>query len=262
MDIVNVYFTDGYIEWGKLFIKSYTYHHGEDDLMIVFTRNLNNNQIREVANLRGNIEIRNKNLNFDKLSKNAGINKNILIRYKSETESEKVSTSNKVWKLMIAGDDRIKQIYELINERDEGDNILHFDADTYIQKNVSELWKELKQNDFSTIFRINKQIKRRGKIFRENRATLICAMGFTVNDRCKEFVKRWIYYIDKIKPSQRKKGYGQTSCYYAYKDMNKKYKDFKWGQFRDKRGKLWMNANKGHKDKLLVKAQHNFKSVK
>lgn len=262
MNIVNVYFTDGYIEWGKLFIESYTYHHGEDDKMIIDTRNLSNKQQREIFGLRNNVSVRNVDLNFKDMAKNAGVEEGRLIGFKREVEKEKVSMGNKVWKLMVAGDDRIKQIYKLINGLNEGDNILHFDADTYIQKNTEEFWKELKENDFSTIFRIDKQISRRGKVYRENRATLICAMGFTVNDRCKEFMRRWMYYIDKVSPPQRDKGYGQTSCYYAYKDMNKKYKDFKWGQFRDKRGKMWMNANKGHKDQLLKKAQENFRRIK
>ena len=262
MRIVNVYFTNGFLKWGKLFIESYTYYNGIDDKMVVFTRNLNKKQINGLYKLRDNIEIENKNLNLELLSEKAGIDKNKLVSYKRETEREKVSGENKVWKLMIAGDDRIKQIYELMNELNEGDHILHFDADTYIQRNVSNFWDELQRNDFSTIFRINKQIRRRGKVFRENRATLICVMGFTVNENSKRFMKSWIDYIDKVPPSKRSKGYGQTSCYYAWRDMNNEIKDFRWGQFRDKKRSTWMNANKGYKDQLLVKARKDFDEIR
>lgn len=260
--IINAYLTDGYLDWGKIFVKSYTYHNGSDDKMILLTRNLNNKQIKSLYDLRKNIEIRNIDLDFKKLSKRAKVEKDKLLSYKKETEKVKVSGNNKVWKLMIAGDERIKAIYNLMKEMEEGDHLFHVDIDTYVLGKFDKLIEETKKNDFSTIFRINKQIRRRGKVFRENRATLICVMGFTINKYSKEFMKRWIHYIDKVPPIARKKGYGQTSCYYAVKDISKKYPNFKWGQFRDKKKRLWMNANKGSKSETLKSAIKHFKELK
>lgn len=259
--IINVYFTNGYIEWGKIFIKSYTYHNGTNDKMIVTTRNLNKKQIKILKGLRNNIEVRNKNLNLTKLAKKANIDVQKLRNYKNETEKVKVNQNNKVWKLMIAGDERIKSIYKLMCEMDEGKHLLHFDADTYIKNNVSKIKNIIKNNDFSTIFRIQKQIKRRGKVFREHRATLICVMGWTINKYSKEYMERWIHYIDKVPPKERKKGYGQTSSYYAYQDISKKYPNFKWGQLAGTR-KLWMNSQKGSKINILGKAQKHFENLK
>ena len=261
--IINAYFTNGYLGWGRLFLESFAYHNGQEKKMILNTRNLTKKEINGLYPLYKNLEVRNTDFNFKQMAKRAGVSVQTLINYKRVVESNKVHKDNRVWKLMVAGDDRIKTIYGILNEMDEGDCLVHFDIDTYVQGNLDKLFEISRNNYFTSIFRIDKQIKRRGKVFRENRAILICVMGFTIGKYSKEFVKRWIHYIDKVPPVKRQKGYGQTSCYYAYKDMNKKYKDIKWGQVRGvKEAKRWMNANKGSKSQLLNKAIKHFNGVK
>jgi len=267
MNIINAYFTDGYIEWAKLFIKSYTYHNGEDDKMIICSRNLNSEQQVEIFGLRNNIEVRNINLDFNKLSKKAKVNKNQLLEFKKQVETVKVSGNNKVWKLMIAGDDRIKSIYNIMNnEIYEGSNLIHFDVDMYVTGKITKIIDIAENNDVSTIFRIEKQMRRRGKVFREHRAVLINIQTYKINERSRKFVKRWIKYIDDIPPIKRPKGYGQTSYYYAWKDLNKEV-DFghiprEYQSFGSRKNSFLWTANMGSKSERLKECQNHFKKIK
>jgi len=251
--IINSYLTDGYFEWGKIFIKSYTHFNGEDDEMVIFTKDLKSDQIKELTSLRKNIEIRNSKIDYNDLSRKMGISKEKLMMFKNITENKKTNTGIKIWKNYIADDDRIKSIYSLIKEMDEGDNLFHADIDTCVTGSFERILKITKENDFSTIFRIDKQINRKGFVYRENRAVLMCVMGFTVNDKVKDFMDRWIYYIDKIPLQKRGKAHGQKACYQAYVDINKKYPNFKWGQMRSN-NREWLNANKGLKSINLKKS--------
>ena len=59
-----------------------------------------------------------------------------------------------------------------------------------------------------------------------NRKTLISVQGYRICKKSVYFLKRWIKYVEDIPPHKRRMGYGQTSCYYAYKDVKN---DVKWG---------------------------------
>lgn len=259
--IINCYFTDGYFDWGKLFVESYKYHNGEDKRMILFTKNLKGKQIKELESLYKNIEVRNENLSLDKIANKANISKKELIKFKNQTEKVKVNSNNKVWKLMIAGDNRIKNIYSLLKEIPENEHVLHFDVDMYITGKLDKIMEEVRKNDFTTRFRIKKQIERQEKVHKPNRATLIYIQGYTVNKKSLDFIQTWIKHIDKIEPSKRPKGYGQTTCYYAYLDMNKKYKDFKWGQIEGNLMSFYKSANKGSKSNNLRNFRKHFENL-
>jgi len=257
--IINSYFTNGYFEWGKLFVESFAYHNGTDFQMILNTKDLNKKQINELKSLYPNLEVINEKLDWNMLAKKSGTSVKQLKDYKSVTEKQKVNVNNKVWKLMIAGDDRIKTVNKLLNTLPEGEYLAHFDIDTYVTGNLSELFDFVKVNDFCTKYRIKKQINRRGNVFKENGATLIYFMGFTVNDMSKEFMTRWIKHINKVPPIKRQKGYGQITCYYAYLEMIKN-PNFRTGDINPY--KKWAFANKGSKTKLYEKFRNSFEKLK
>lgn len=256
--IIHAYFTDGYFDWAKLFVESFAFHNDNNYKIILHSKDLKESQINELYKLYNNLEVRNEKINWDDLEKKSGISKKNLKQFKSKTEKEKVNQNIKVWKLMIAGDDRIKTIYNLLKETPENDHVAHFDIDTYITGNLEDLFNFVKENDFCTIYRIKKQIRKRGLV-RPHRATLINFMGFTVNKKSKKFMKTWINYIDKVHPAERTKGYGQTSCYYAYLDMIKN-KDFKTGDIKKYRN--WASAQKGGKNMLYEKYRKDFEERK
>jgi len=257
--IINAYFTDGFFDWAKLFIESFAFYNGYDYKMILHTKDLKNKQIKKLYDLYENLEVRNSKIDWKSLEKRSGLNAGELDKFKKTTENKKVNKNIRVWKLMIAGDDRVKTIYELLKELPEGEHVAHFDIDTFVTGDLSNLLEFVKKNDFCTKYRIEKQIRRKGKVFRPNRATLIYFMGFTVNERSKKFMETWIKYIDKVPPIERKKGYGQTSCYYAYLDMIKD-KNFKTGDI--KHYKKWANSNKGDKKSLCERYRKKFEEIK
>jgi len=257
--IIHTYFTNGYFNWATLFIESFKHHHGEKYKMVIDAVDINDKQANKLKQLYNNIDIRVIKLNWNELQKKSGVNKNVLNRYKTTTENKKVNANNKVWKLMIAGDHRIKKINQLLLELPDGEHIAHFDIDTYVTGNMEELFDFVRKNDFCTRYRIEKQIKRKGRVFRENRATLIYFQGYTVNDRSKKFMERWIHYIDNKEPKKRNKGFGQSTCYWAYLDM-KKDKNFKTGD--TKQYQKWGNANKGSKNSSYNKFRKSFEQIR
>jgi len=260
--IINAYFTDGYYDWGKLFLDSFAYHNGQDYKMILNTKDLNKKQIDGLYKSYKNLEVKNEELDWDHLEKISGIKKSQLSKWKNITEKQKVNKTIRAWKLMIAGDDRIKTIRDLLYELPEGEHVAHFDIDTYVTGNMTDLFEFVKQNDFCTRLRIEKQIKRKGKVFRENRATLIYFQGYSINKKGKEFIDTWIKYIDKVNPANRQKGYGQTSCYYAILDMWKKYGKDGFRCNDTKKLQKWANANKGDKKGLVKRYREKFEQLK
>jgi hypothetical protein len=197
------------------------------------------------------------------MAKRAGIKESVLMSYKKETETVKVNDNIVVWKLMIAAEDRLKEIREILNECPDGELILHLDIDTYVRHSVEPIFDVIRENDFTTRWRMEKQIKRHGYVIRENKATLISVQGYNVNDKSKKFLDRWMEHLVKVAPSNRPKGFGQTTCYYAYKDF---IDELKWGNigapFLSPAGGspnniLW-GANKGSKSDTLKKYREDF----
>jgi hypothetical protein len=263
--MIHTYFTDGFYGWAEFFVRTLKHSNGEDNKLILSSRNLDQGRIDKLNNIYKNIEVRNKDLDYTQMAKRAGINENTLLAYKKETETVKVNVGNKVWKVMISAEDRLKEIREILNECSDGELILHLDIDTYVRHNVEPIFNVIRGNDFTTQWRIEKQIKRHGYVKRVNRATLNSVQGYNVNDKTKKFLDVWIKHIVKVKPSNRPKGFGQTSCYYAYLDMKDQ---LSWGDTAGtnflnsvggNRGSILWGANRGSKSETLKKYKQDFK---
>ena len=109
--IFHTYLTDGYFEWAKLLIKSLKKTNGEDKaFVIVSSRNLKSEQCDELESLYKDLRVFNQNLDFDEMAKRAKVDKETLLRYKKKVENVSVDKESKVWKLMIAAEDRLKEI--------------------------------------------------------------------------------------------------------------------------------------------------------
>jgi len=224
--IIHFYFTNGMSEWAEVFLKSFKYFNGEEIPIIFDTKDLTISEIKKIESLYKNLEIFNSKLDINKLSYKLGIKKEVLLNYKEETEKNKVNPENKVWKLMIAGDDRIKTVRKRLNEMNREDILLHFDIDIIFISKINNLYNSVKNNDFSTIFRIDQFLDNNGNLRKEKevKATAIGVQGYTKNTNGLKFIDKWINYIDDIHPIHRKKGYAQAACYYAYKDLKNEMK--------------------------------------
>jgi len=265
--ITHTYFTDGYFGWGKLFVESFIHFNDMNrNFLILSTRNLKQDRIDELQSLHEKIIIRNKNLKYGEMAKRVGVDKQTLIHWKHTVEKEKVNKECKAWKLMIAAEDRLKEIFRVLRKH-RPNRLLHVDVDTYVRGDVTPIFDVIDKNVFTTRWRIDKQIKRDGFVKYENRATLISVQGYRGLEAM-EFLKNWIDIIDEVPPAKRPTGFGQTACYRAYLKLKDK-NNFSFGdigpEFLAPQGFnnaiLW-GGNKGEKGKTLKVYLKHFKENK
>jgi hypothetical protein len=259
--IIHSYFTEGYFEWAKLFVQSLAKSNGYGLRLFLSTRNLDDKRIDKLHDLYHDVIVMNEDLDYDQMAKRAKVDKKTLLKYKNRVESVKVDKESKVWKLMIAAEDRLKEIKQLLDMYQEP--MLHVDIDTYVKKDITPIVETVKANDFTTRWRIEKQIKREGYVRYENRATLISVQGYNGSENSRKFLDRWIYHLCKVPAHKRETGFGQTSCYYAYLDLKD---EVKFGDVPPSflspqghgQGILW-GANKGAKQDTLREYQNDLK---
>jgi hypothetical protein len=210
--IIHIYFTNGFLPWAKLFVESFRFHNGTEHQVVLTSRGLLPKQVKELNELYPDIQIDNSGFDIEYYAKKSGVPKKTLLKYKHEMETDGVSGKNRVWKLMIAGDERVKSVYEMVKKNVGGEHkhILHFDADMYIRAPLDELFDFVRHHDISMRLRPTTHI---------NRKTMIALQGYKIGDKSLDYLRRWIAYIDKINPLKRPLGYGQTSSYYAYLDV-------------------------------------------
>lgn len=222
--IIHAYFTDGLLNYAKLFLESFKYHNGEKYKIVLTTRDLTPNQIGQIKKWYGNLEIINKPLDYQKISQMSGIPIPQLKKCKREVETgiatEKMKNHVK-WKQYISIEDRYRDsVMEVMKKyKNTEDYLVHFDIDMYIRKPLDDLFRIIKQNDFTITFRL--------KLKSEWQRVFGCLFGIKLDNKGFQFMKEWHSQIDKIPLKRKPFGYGQTSCYYAYKAL--KNKGFKWG---------------------------------
>lgn len=256
--IIHSYLSNGFFPWAKIFLESYRFHNGSDNLVVLSTRGLNENQEKELYELYDNLIIKNQEYNIRIMAKKAGISQKILEKYKNEVETKCVTPKNKVWKLMIAADDRVKSIYDVMKEYRNEDFMFHSDIDMYIRSPLTELFEEIKKHDISIKLRLKSKL---------NRKTMIGIQGYRLCRKTLRFMERWIKYIDDVKPKDRPLGYGQTSCYYAYEDFKDKVtwwsppRRFIAPQMYDT-DKIWSGNTKRGKTKNLEICYKDFEEMK
>lgn len=215
--IVHAYLTSGFFPWSKIFLESFKYHNGEGYKVILSTRNLSKAEISQLKKIYKNLQVLNRNYSLGEMAKKAGISQALLLKYKKQVEEKHVTEENKVWKLMIAADDRVKSIRDVLKDNMKEDYIFHSDIDMYIRGPLDDLFDFIRQHDISIRLRLQSK---------PNRKTMIGIQGYRICQKTLNFLNRWIYHVESIPPIKRPMGYGQTACYYAYRNFKNKVK---WG---------------------------------
>ena len=262
--ITHTYFTDGYFEWGKLFVESFIHFNDMNrNQLFLSTRNLKPDKVKELEDIHEKVRVFNKDLKYGEMAKRAGTDKRTLLGWKHIVETAKVDKISKTWKIMVAAEDRLKEIYEILSTFGPK-RILHVDVDTYVRGDVTPIFDVVNSNWFTTRWRFEKQIKRDGHVKYENRATLISVQGYNGLEGL-GFLKRWIDLLEEVPPADRPTGFGQTTCYRAYLEFyeNNIWKD-KFGDIGPEGfsgGILW-GANKGEKKETLKVYRKHFKENK
>jgi len=252
--IVHAYFTDGFYPWAEIFLKSFKLHHGSDMPIVFSTRDITTDQTNNLYNIYDNLQIKNSSLSIEDMCKISGLSKDKLLKFKKQVETVHVTNKNKIWKLMIAADDRVKSTFDVLKEYQHEDYMLHFDIDMYFKSQITNLIEFVKEHDISIRLRLASK---------PSRKTMIGVQGYKTGPIPLEFFKRWIKYIDDVAPKNRPLGYGQTSCYYAYEEIKDKCK---WGSIPRKfispkmseSDVVWSANTKDGKTKNLEKCQKDF----
>jgi hypothetical protein len=242
--LIHTYFTDGFYKFGKIFIESFKSFHGEEMPMIATTRNLTDEQIAEVESMYKNVTVLNRKINMKSVSKRAKQNINTLLKYKQQIEYVHIRrrSGNVVWKQYISVEDRYKtSILEAMGYAQGEEYMMHIDADSYIRKSLDPIFDIIKKNDVSLIFRLDRPKKNR-KIF----GTL---SGYKLGGKATRFMNKWVEHIDAVPLHLKPVGYGQTSCYYAYRDL--KGSNIRWGTIP----KSWVNSSL-NKNSLIWSGNH------
>ena len=265
MKIIHTYFTEGYYDWARLFLQSLKKSNGQKYKVILSSRNLDSARIQKLKGLYSDVEIRNKNLDYNKLAKRAGIDMQTLMKYKVQTEQVKINKHNWVWKLMISAEDRIREIKDVANGLKPGDLMLNLDVDSYIRSNLDSWFDIIAENDFTSIIKYDRQIKRLGYIKKKAYVIICCIQGYNIGEKSLKFLDRWMFYIDRVSPKYRARGFGQITCYEAYMNLKD---ELKWGIIppdsyslsgQGKHCILW-GANKGPKHVNLKRFRSDYET--
>ncbi len=220
--ICHAYFSDGMKKLAQCFVRSFK-EHNPNRLLVLTSRDLKFEESASIKQGFKNIVIENSSYDYPLLAAKAGLTVAQLKQYKSQIENRYVSTKNKVWKLMIAAEDRPRALFDVMMRYKS--DVLHFDIDTLVLRDISDMKEKLNNHDLCMLIREEfHQIK--GRI-------TISTIGAAYNGRTEKFFKRWFKHLDDVPPAERPIGYGQTSCYYAYLELLKEVKFLKlnrqWG---------------------------------
>jgi 5-hydroxyisourate hydrolase-like protein (transthyretin family) len=221
--IIHSYLTDGFYGWAEIFIKSFVYFHGTTHKIVLTTRDLTDEQIHNLQMLYQNLIVKNKSLDLKNIAERARLTIKEIKKLKRHIENSAVNRKTFIWKQAISVEDRYRNsILEAMDEGINGEYLIHFDIDMYFRSELSQLFEIVTNNDISIKFRLGSKI---------NRKVMGGLIGFRICDKTKEFMNRWKYYIDELPLYKKPLGYGQTSFYLAYCDLQEK---IKWGHIPSK----------------------------
>jgi len=207
--ILHAYFTNGMFDNAKVFLESLLKTNGDKFDVLLSTRDLSIAQIMSLHSYYPKLEVENDILNMVELANRARIPVKRLQKYRRQIEKRFVTSENKVWKLLIAAEDRPRALHEVIARRGE-DPIIHFDIDTLFRKDISPLAEMANQHDCCLLLRPKiRPIKAR---------ITISTMTWKRNAATMSFFDRWFHWLDFCKPNTRPIGYGQTSCWFAFEE--------------------------------------------
>lgn len=215
---VHTYFTDGFYDLGKLFLRSYEATQYRDTRLpvVLDTRNLEQNQINSLFDeFECLLEVRNRKLNLKDIAKDLGCSVREVERMKRSIEGKYVEEWNRCWKLKTAGDDRVKALFRLLfrdGQHEPFSTVYHFDADTLFRKDIRELKEALAGKDIV--------LKLREKVNPVKARITIDCIAARSNKRVFDFFAEWIEVIDSVPLAERPIGFGQSSCWEAFYRMS------------------------------------------
>lgn len=210
--LIMVYFTDGFFEWGKFFLRTLKHTNGFAYDVVMCTVGLNDIQIAELEALYGPMSVLNQPYDIDSLSKRSGIPRAELMLQKEAIEKKYVTHNTRCWKLLHAGDQRIDFVQAAYTSAvmNGYSRIMCFDVDTYFRKTLNELDQLAYNYDAMMKFRLNNPTLKA-------RITIdLMIFGCDDPSLVMEFLDDWKAQVDAVPPAKRPVGFGQYSCLLSY----------------------------------------------
>lgn len=223
--IVHCYFTDGFFGWGKMLLESLKVSNNEKYEVIFSTRNLSSDKIKELHSLYSNLTVLNKNLDYAAMAKQANVPKEKLLQYKKTIENKKVNDNIVIWKLMISAGDRQKEVQEVVHSLEDGDILMHFDADCFIRNSLDPFFEIAEKNDYTGIMNVFAQ-RERGEKDNPRMGIIGCFQCYNINDRSRKFADQWVAEIENVPLLKRPIRFGQITAYRAFIKLEN---ELSWG---------------------------------
>ncbi len=215
--LIHSYVTDGYYDFAVSLIESFKDKHGEDTRFLLHSKGLSKEQIDNLYGRYKNLTIRNSEIDWAWLERKSGMNRNQLKQGKQQVETlgnRYMSKQFYHWKHYISIYSRYRDaIVEAFDFAEEGERIIHMDADLYINRRLDPVFNLLDKADVALVLRPGYSP--------EWRKMYGCLMGFRVNDQSRAFHKKVCTLIHQPDFKNIPKGYGQIVFWRAYKELEK-----------------------------------------
>jgi len=216
MFIAHTYYTAGMHDLAKTFVESFCLHHADDHIPLFIDAVGIKDPMRDDLIYRYPFtKIRRRDFNLTKMSKRAKVSVAKLERWREEVEHGYVSQENKAWKLMVAGEERVLRLHNMIQHlKDEPQTlIVHFDIDTLFRANIKSIIDEMKGYEVG--------LKLRPKINPIKARITIDMIAIFPTPNTRYWLSDWIRIACMVPPLERPIGWGQTSCWQAYQSAIK-----------------------------------------
>ena len=244
--LIHSFVTDGYYSFAVTLLESFKAQHGDHIPFLLHTKDLSKQQISGLQNRYKELTIKNSKTDWEWLQTKSSMSKAKLLVGKQQVEqlgNRYMSKEFYHWKHYISIYSRYRDaIAEAFDFAGEGEHILHLDVDLYINKDITTIFNLIKLADVSLLLR--------PEYNPEWRKMYGCILGFTVNDKSREFMAGVRTHIHKEDFISIPKGYGQIVFWRAYNDF-KKRKDIKFAKIP----KTWIH--KGFNKKAFILSANN-----
>lgn len=244
--IIHSFVTDGYYDFAISLIESFKKHHGESIPFLLHSKNLSDEQIGQLYSRYKKLTVKNSNIDWDWLQEASQMDKEQLQKGKTQVEklgNRYMSKEFYHWKHYISIYSRYRDaIAEAFDFAGDGEHILHLDIDLFISKPIDTIFNLIKLADVSLLLRPSYDP--------EWRKVYGCILGFTVNQKSREFHEKVCEHIHSPDFLNIPKGWGQTVFWRAYNDL-KDNKDIKFAEIP----KGWVN--KGFDNKGFILSANN-----
>lgn len=204
---VHAFYTSGMHGLAKVFVESFSWFHTQYRTPLhLDTMGLTTNQIAELRQCYPLIRVVNHEYPMADWANRCGVSIRTLAEWKDQIEHGYVTEESRTWKLLTAGDYRVRCVSKALNHAIG--LLVHFDIDTLFRGSVLGLETNMVGYDVGLKFRPNIQpIKAR---------ITIDVMALRPTQPTYRWLSNWQAEIAKIPPRERPIGFGQSSCWEAY----------------------------------------------